>query len=139
MSIKKQGESVDIDDDRLWFEPDVATAPAMIVGTVDEKAATAVELAYVPTESQLSHGDESVMVKLIATGEGEVLALAYSSVEELVRCCGFEQPWVAFEVDKIDALPGVTGADALVWNEELPPDLRQDSADGRTGPEGGAA
>jgi hypothetical protein len=56
--------------------------------------------------------------------------LAYSSLEQLVWCCGDRQPWVAFRTERIDALPSVTGADVLLWDEALPAGQRMEVGDG---------
>lgn len=113
--------------DQGWFEPDTEVAPELIVGGPGASAVG--DTAFVPTEAELSPGDENAMVTLVTTVDGGLAVLAYSSLEHLVRCCGDRHPWVAFRTENIDALPGVTGADVLLWNEELPPELRRD-ADG---------
>lgn len=129
MSAEKSDESDHVYDDRRWLEPDTDVAPEVITGGPDEHAPVPGDLAYVPTQVELSPGDENATLKLATTTDGELAALAYSSLEELVRCCGDQHPWVSFRTERIDALPSVTGADVLLWNEELPPELRRDAAD----------
>ncbi|TDC93062.1 SAV_915 family protein [Actinomadura sp. 7K507] len=114
--------------DQGWFESDAEVAPEVITGGSDEQVLG--ETAFVPTEVELSPGDENAMVKLVNTVDGELATLAYSSLEDLVRCCGEKQPWVAFRTENIDELPGVAGADVLLWNEELPMELRRDTGNG---------
>jgi hypothetical protein len=129
VSAEKPDENDHVYDDRRWFESDAEVAPEVITGGSDEDTPVLGDLAYVPTEVELSPGDENATLKLATTTDGELVALAYSSLEELVRCCGDRHPWVAFQAERINALPGVAGADVLLWNEELPPELRRDTTD----------
>ncbi len=125
MPADKRDENDHVYGDQGWFEPDAEVAPEVIVGGPD--ASVAGDTAFVPTEAELSPGDENATVKLVHTVDGGLAVLAYSSLERLVRCCGDRHPWVAFRTENIDALPGVAGADLLLWNEELPPELRRDA------------
>ncbi|MFD0856975.1 SAV_915 family protein [Actinomadura adrarensis] len=114
-------------DDRRWFEPDDPTAPDVITSEREDTAPALGDMVYVPTEAEVSREDENATLKLATTTSGERAALAYSSLEHLVRCCGDQHPWVAFRTERIDALPDITGADVLLWDEELPPELRRES------------
>ena len=126
MSIEKQNESDHVYDDGGWLESDAEAAPGVIGGAPGEKTMDLGDVAFVPAEVEMSPDDEDATVKLVSTPDGELVALAYTSLEELVRCCGDRHPWVAFQANKIAVLSGVTGVDVLLWNQELSPELRRD-------------
>lgn len=133
MSAEKPDENDHVYDDRHWFESDAEVAPEVIAGEPDGDTPVLGDVAYVPTEVELAPGDENTTLKVATTAEGERAALAYSSLEHLVRCCGDRHPWVAFKIERIDALSSVAKADVLLWNQELPPELRREADDGESG------
>lgn len=64
---------------------------------------------FLPSE-RVEPGDEQARLVLRLVN-GTVLVLpAYSSLDELVRCCGPDQPWVAMRTDDVDALTADLGA-----------------------------
>ena len=132
MPAEKPNEHGDFSVDRGLFDPDMPVAPAVITGESTEGPAPAMgDVAYVPTVRELSPGEENAVLKLLSySSTGQLAVLAYSSLEQLVRCCGDRQPWVAFRTERIDALPGVAGADVLLWDEDLPADQRMEAGDG---------
>lgn len=130
MSSKQPSKYDNVHDDWISADADTEVAPAVITGeSVEQHAGHLGAVAYVPVEEELAPGDENAVLKLSRTSIGQLAALAYSSLERLVHCCGDRQPWVAFRTERIDALPSVAGADVLLWNEELPAEQRRD-ADG---------
>jgi hypothetical protein len=119
---------------RGLFDPDTPVAPPVITGEFTVRSGPPLgDVAYVPTVRELSPGEENAVLKLLSsTSTGQLAVLAYSSLEQLVRCCGDRQPWVAFRTQRIDALPSVTGADVLLWDEELPAGHRMEVGDGES-------
>ena len=73
---------------------------------------------YVPS-SPVSPGDREAVLELRRTGDGRLALLAYSSLAMLLRCRGPHQPWVAVELDRIDTLPALTGADIILWDYDF--------------------
>ncbi|MQA86712.1 MAG: hypothetical protein GEV03_19285 [Streptosporangiales bacterium] len=64
------------------------------------------------------------MLELRNIDDGRVAMLAFSSLEQLVEGCGEEQPWVAVPMDRVDELQRLSGADLVLWNVPLSPELR---------------
>jgi hypothetical protein len=109
---------------RQEFEAEVPTAPALIESPSCAAAADqSSSLAYIPSQ-RARQGDAEVVLELRNTEDGQVAVLAYSSLELLVAGCGEAQPWVAIPVDRVEHLPGLAGADVVLWNLALPAELR---------------
>jgi hypothetical protein len=74
---------------------------------------------YVPSQ-RLRPEDVEAVLELRHTTDGELGLLAYSSLDLLVTACGPEQPWIAVPVERVAEVAGLSGADTVVWNAELP-------------------
>lgn len=86
--------------------------------------------AYVPSQ-RLREGDTEATLELRNTEDGRVAMLAFSSLEQLVGCCGEAQPWVALPLDRVDNLRELSGADVTLWDLELPAELRHPTGERR--------
>ena len=71
------------------------------------------ETVWVPS-ARVQPGDEDVQLVLRQVAPDLVVLPAYSSLEELVRCCGDDQPWVALPGKVADAVTTQVGAQAVV-------------------------
>jgi hypothetical protein len=68
---------------------------------------------YVPS-ARVRPGDDEVQLVLRRLADGSVVLPAYSSLDELVRCCGEDQPWVALPAGVVEVVPEQVGARAVV-------------------------
>lgn len=55
-------------------------------------------------------GDEQAQLVLRQVDDDLLVLPAYSSIDELVRCCGPDQPWVALPADTADEVAAQAGA-----------------------------
>ncbi|WP_345358301.1 SAV_915 family protein [Saccharopolyspora cebuensis] len=97
-------------------------APAVLdsASGVDEEHG---ELAYVPSK-KFTRGDREAVLELRATEDGQIAVLAYSSLALLVEACGERQPWVSLRWAALQELQRRGDADVILWNVEIPKDLR---------------
>ncbi|MDL5159821.1 SAV_915 family protein [Actinomycetospora termitidis] len=77
----------------------------------------------------LPHDDEAVCELRLLTDDRLALPV-YASVEELVACCGGEQPWMTVLADRVPELRDATGADVVVEGLQLPAEARHGRAVG---------
>ncbi|OLT48595.1 hypothetical protein BJF85_12240 [Saccharomonospora sp. CUA-673] len=81
------------------------------------------QVVYVPTAAPLRGGDLSVVLREL---EGDTTALlVYSSLRSLVDGCGEDQPWTAFYTAALEELQVQVGADLVLWDMTLAPEIRQ--------------
>lgn len=72
---------------------------------------------FVPVESAAV--DTEAVLELRPTEQGQTVMLAYSSLEQLVECCGDYQPWIAVYAPQVPELIARSGADGVVWDHPL--------------------
>lgn len=69
--------------------------------------------------------DREAQIELHEDGNGRLVMLAYSSLEELVGCCGEAQPWISVQLPDVGRVQGDCGADAVLWDISLSQDVRR--------------
>ncbi|OZM70424.1 hypothetical protein CFN78_24990 [Amycolatopsis antarctica] len=74
-------------------------------------------LLYVPSRSHRIGSSNHAEINLFETEHGEVVLLAYSSVQQLRECCGERQPWIAIHGESIESVSYQAGADLVLFNE----------------------
>lgn len=84
---------------------------------------SAPEIVYIPCE-RIEAKDREARVELRQDGDERLVMLAYSSLEELVRCCGNAQPWIGVRTDRVSQVQLETGAEAILWDLHLPDGAR---------------
>ncbi|ACU34544.1 SAV_915 family protein [Actinosynnema mirum] len=103
-----------------------------LLGADDEDRTLRAGATYVPGRYQDGRTD-IVDVEVVPTNDGHNVILAYSSLPRLVECMGEQQPWVELPatIDPASLQLG-TGADMVLWDQELPQELRrEDGAHGQ--------
>lgn len=83
-------------------------------------------LAYVPSERVLE-GDTDVTVRMLRLEDGRTVILAFTSLDGLVGGMGTLQPWVALTADRVAEMQSASGADEVLWDPEVPAELRQEA------------
>jgi hypothetical protein len=63
--------------------------------------------------------DTEVQFHLWPLGDGRLTLAVFTSVAELVRCCGAAQPWVRVYADRVDECARLCDADRVVWDTEV--------------------
>lgn len=74
-------------------------------------------LLYVPSRSHRMGASNHAELNLFETDHGEVVLLAYSSMQQLRACCGDRQPWVAIQAESIESISYQAGAGLVLFNE----------------------
>jgi hypothetical protein len=75
------------------------------------------ELVFLP--SDLVEPEDTEMVLLTLRLDERTTALpVYSSIAELVACCGAEQPWVCVPVGRLTELAQCVGASQVLWDPD---------------------
>jgi hypothetical protein len=95
-----------------------------VLGEPDE--AEAVEdtaWLFVPARPVINPGEE-VFAELRRLSDGRLALLAYTSLPELVGCCGEHQSWVSFPASWLERLREKCRFDAVALNLPLPPEAR---------------
>ncbi|WP_280761589.1 SAV_915 family protein [Prescottella agglutinans] len=54
--------------------------------------------------------------------DGRLALPAYTSLDQLVNCCGGHQPWAAVDDDGLREVRRSTGYDVVLLDAELPPE-----------------
>lgn len=73
--------------------------------------------------------DTEAQVELRQDEAGRFVMLAYSSLASLVACAGEAQPWVSVPTDRVSQVQEDCGADLVLWDVELPSEVRHVSSD----------
>lgn len=69
-------------------------------------------------------GAEEAVLEVRRLVDDRIALFVYSTLEALVDGCGPDQPWVAVDASRIDAVQRVASADLMVWDVPLPVELR---------------
>lgn len=112
-------------DDGLFREHDTAQPPVLGLERAGQEAGQDLQQAYVPCADRVGR-NEDVPAELRELADGQVVLLAYSSLEALVECCGEAQPWALVSVAALDEVLEGTAASMVLWDQALPPEQRQD-------------
>ncbi len=90
---------------------------------------TAEPLVYVPAHPRVGGNVKDIGVELRGTRYGEVVGIAFSSVQRLVASLGEYQPWVAMDRDRFTAFVGAAGAPLVCVDPALEMVQRWSAAD----------
>jgi len=81
-------------------------------------------IAYVPIRPR-GKTDRQVYVELLPLKDGGTALLAYTSIEELVRCWGPQQHWAGLDEQGLAEIKTATGYQTMLLDEEIPEELRR--------------
>ena len=87
--------------------------PVTLSGVEDPTVVPLPATVWVPS-ARVQAGDEDVQLVLRQVEDGPLVLPAYSSLHELVRCCGEDQPWVALPGEVAGAVSAEVGARGVV-------------------------
>lgn len=87
-------------------------------------------MAFVPAEPASVRSGDAVL-ELRRTVDGDLVVLAFGTVEALVEGCGPDQPWICLPADGVPDLVRGAGADGVVWDAALEPAQRHRAGVGR--------
>lgn len=77
---------------------------------------------YVPTRSVR---DGQVQMNLYRLPDGRLALPTYSSLTELISCCGSAQTWAAYDTQGVSELRRLTDIDVFLLDAKLPDELKQ--------------
>lgn len=106
--------------------PGQSDEPDEDVGGAAPRDDSAGSTVFVPTR-EMQRGDSQFLVEMRHLQDGRLALLTYSSLDELVECCGDLQPWVQLPADRVEEIRGVAGAEVVVMNQALDPAQRYDA------------
>lgn len=90
---------------------------------------TAGSLVFVPAHPRVTDYGKDIGVELRGTDGGEVVGIAFSSLERLVAALGEYQPWVAMERHRFATFVGAAGAPLVCVDPALEMVQRWSAAD----------
>lgn len=103
-------------------EPEVtAEVSRPVLGA--EMTEEAPQVVYIPTAAPMRGEDLTVVLRELE--DASVALLVYSSLDLLVDGCGEEQPWIGFHTAGLEELQHQVGADLVLWDATLAPEIRQ--------------
>ncbi|MDV6013455.1 SAV_915 family protein [Haloechinothrix sp. LS1_15] len=111
--------------------PEVITGD-MVAGEDDDIP----PVVWTPTATAWDEGDNLRLV-LRQLDTAEQALLVFTSLEKLAEGCGLEQPYVSIRTEWLEQLRYTAGADRILWDAVLAPEIRQygeyrrDSGDGQ--------
>lgn len=76
-------------------------------------------MVYVPI-APARFGDDQLEVDLRETRDGRLALLAYSTREELMRCCGERQAWALMPTSGLERVRLETGFQLILLDLEIP-------------------
>lgn len=95
---------------------------------VEGEETTAAQPVFIPTADMPDEQGEAE-IQLRRTDQDELALPVFTSVANLVACCGEGQAWVVFRAETLPELVAATGATGIAQDQELPQETG-DSADG---------
>lgn len=96
-------------------------------GGTTESGDSMSDVLYVPIRRRDSSGQVELEMRTLPDGR---LALpAYTSLEELVRCCGPRQPWMGVDSTGLREIHRTTGYDVVLLDGRQPPPPRVEDED----------
>ncbi|RZQ65217.1 SAV_915 family protein [Amycolatopsis suaedae] len=108
-NIRDQGRTVEV-------------APA-VLGPEMIEADDLPDTLHTPTAAPMR--DDGVTFVLRTLDNGSRALLVFSSLENLVRGCGDDQPWTAFRSQAVHEFQHLAEADTVLWDPVLAPEIRQ--------------
>ncbi|WP_328442884.1 SAV_915 family protein [Amycolatopsis sp. NBC_00438] len=114
------------------YRPDVVTDPVLgIYRSEPEPVTLEAAPVYLPAQ-RLVRPDEPVPVEVRALPDGTRALLAYSSLKQLIACCGEHQPWAQVRGRDVHEHQRDCDADVILWDHALPSELQRtkESLDG---------
>lgn len=77
------------------------------------------EILYVPTRRR--DGSGQIRLEMRTLPDGRLALPAYTSLRELVRCCGPRQPWMGVDSTGLQEIHRTTGYDVVLLDARQPP------------------
>ncbi|MFD6859406.1 SAV_915 family protein [Rhodococcus sp. NPDC060090] len=77
------------------------------------------EILYVPTRRRDESGQVQLEMRTLL--DGRLALAAYTSLQELVRCCGPRQPWMGVDSAGLREIHRNTGYDLVLLDAAQPP------------------
>lgn len=99
-------------------------SPAVLGGEYTGREAEDVPQQVYISSQRLGPGAEEVNLELRPMQDGRLALLAYSSLDLLIAGCGEHQPWIAVPVNRVHDCQQQSGADVVLWDLELPEEMR---------------
>ncbi|MFD9894553.1 SAV_915 family protein [Amycolatopsis sp. NPDC058986] len=78
---------------------------------------------YLPT-SETSEDHSGASIELRKTPDGRTALVAFTSLDQLVSCCGEHQPWARVATDYLPSIHQARPYDVIVLDSPLPQHLR---------------
>ncbi|TCN52190.1 hypothetical protein EV641_10866 [Rhodococcus sp. SMB37] len=85
------------------------------------------EILYVPTRRR--DGSGQVQLEMRTLLDGRLALPAYTSLQELVRCCGPRQAWMGVDSAGLQEIHRTTGYDLILFDARQPPPPPEDEYD----------
>ncbi|MCK0091249.1 SseB family protein [Rhodococcus sp. F64268] len=82
------------------------------------------DILYVPTRRRDKSGQ--VRLEMRTLPDGQLALPAYTSLQELVRCCGPRQPWMGVDSAGLQEIHRTTGYDVVLLDAAQPPPAAED-------------
>ncbi|NLV81279.1 MAG: SseB family protein [Rhodococcus sp.] len=86
------------------------------------------DVLYVPTRRR--DGSGQVRLEMRTLADGRLALPAYTSLQELVRCCGPQQPWMGIDSAGLEQIHRTTGYDVVLLDARQPPPPPPSTDDG---------
>jgi hypothetical protein len=110
----------------LWAVPAGAVSPSVLGDEPAQDVLNSAVARVFVLCGQIPSGGEAA-VELRTLTDGRAAMLAYTRWEALIAACGNHQPWMLVDHAAVDRLQQYVGADVVLWDAELPPELRHHS------------
>ncbi|SEB45678.1 hypothetical protein SAMN04489727_1902 [Amycolatopsis tolypomycina] len=111
------------------YRPDVVTEPVLGIHRPEpEPAMLEAAPVYLPAQ-RVVRPDQQAPVETRALADGTRAVLAYSTLEQLIACCGEHQPWAQVRGRDMHDIQQQCEADVVLWDHALPDELRRTKED----------
>jgi len=107
------------------YEHEVITDPVIGVHRVEpESPVLEAAPVYLPAQRVVPPG-QPAPVEIRVLEDGTRAMLAYSTLDQLIACCGEYQPWAKVRGCDIHDIQDQGDADVVLWDHALPDGLRR--------------
>lgn len=107
------------------YNPDVVSDPVIGLHPYEpEPAVLEAAPVYLPAQ-RVVRPDEQAPIEVRAMEDGARALLAYSTLDQLISCCGGHQPWAKIRGGDVHDIQRQCEADIVLWDHALPEELRR--------------
>ncbi len=82
-------------------------------------------VVYLPCQRPMRSGERDSTLQLRRTDQGEFALPVFTSVDNLVTCCGEQQAWISINTTDLDGIAAQAGADGIAVDTPMPGDEQQ--------------